>query len=231
MRQVGVLTGLAAEARLFQRIEFEVKPPPVRCAGADAARARRQAAQLIIDGAEALLSFGVAGGLDARLKPGDVVVGDVVRLPDGGSIAADMAWRASLLTQAGANGIAMTEGPIAGTETVVVTAGEKTALAARTGALVVDVESHALAHVAGAAGVPFVAVRAVADPAQQSLPRAVLGAVADDGAIRPLPVIARLLVSPWQVPHVVRLHLNTRAALAALGRLARLLGPALTRIP
>ncbi len=120
---------------------------------------------------------------------------------------------------------------MAGSDTIVATAEAKAALAARTGALAVDMESHALAHVARAAGVPFVAVRAVADPAQQSLPRAVLGAVADDGAIRTLPVLARLALSPWQVPNVVRLQLNARAALAALGRFARLLGPALTSIP
>ncbi len=232
MRRVGVLTGLAAEARIIQTATSGQTPPPlIASAGANAARARREAERLISSGAEALLSFGLAGGLDPRLAPGDIVVAHEVRLPDGGSLAADAVWRAALLAQAAANGIAAVEGHLAGSDTIVATAQAKAALAARTGALAADMESHALASVANAAGVPFAAVRAVADPAQQSLPHAVLGAVADDGGIRALPVLARLALSPWQMPNVVRLHLNARAALAALGRLARHLGPSLTGIP
>ena len=47
----------------------------VRASGADAARGYQQACALADGGAEALLSFGLAGGLDPRLGPGAVVVG------------------------------------------------------------------------------------------------------------------------------------------------------------
>lgn len=46
-----------------------------RVSGADAARAYEQARALAEAGAQALVSFGLAGGLDPRLGPGAVVVG------------------------------------------------------------------------------------------------------------------------------------------------------------
>ena len=231
MKRVGILTGLATEAHIIRDATSDsTSPPLIASAGADAARARREAERLVANGAEALLSFGLAGGLDPPLAPGTIILASAVRLPGGGSATADAAWLASLHRQAVSSGISLVEGPVVGSATIVATAEQKAALAARTGALAVDMESHALAEAASAAGLPFAVVRAVADPAAQSLPRAVQGAVGADGAIRPLPVVARLLWSPWQLPEVVRLHLNARAALAALRRLARILGPALSNI-
>ncbi|MGD9535906.1 MAG: hypothetical protein AB7P52_02150 [Alphaproteobacteria bacterium] len=50
----------------------------VRASGADAARAYRHACDLAEAGAEALLSFGLAGGLHPALGPGSVVVANQV---------------------------------------------------------------------------------------------------------------------------------------------------------
>jgi nucleoside phosphorylase len=50
----------------------------VRVSGADAARAYQQACALAEAGAEALLSFGLAGGLDPRLGPGSIIVANQV---------------------------------------------------------------------------------------------------------------------------------------------------------
>ncbi|HLO78401.1 MAG TPA: hypothetical protein VK196_18250, partial [Magnetospirillum sp.] len=55
---------------------------------------------------------------------------------------------------------------------------------AATGAAAVDMESGAVARVAAQHGLPFLALRAIADPAGQSLPAPVLRIVDGQGRIR-----------------------------------------------
>ncbi len=80
MTRLGVVTGMVAEARC--------RPPPgdaieAAFSGGDPARALSGAARLVAEGARALLSFGIAGGLDPALDPGDLVVADTVVAPGG----------------------------------------------------------------------------------------------------------------------------------------------------
>src|SRR5512135_2689308 len=68
----------------------------VYCSGASPIRAAAGAAALIAQGATVLVSFGLAGGLDPALRPGDLMLADSVILPDGGRIETDRTWRARL---------------------------------------------------------------------------------------------------------------------------------------
>jgi nucleoside phosphorylase len=74
---VGIVTGVRREAACLG------EPPPasldVGVSGADAARAYESARAMAGRGARALLSFGLAGGLDPTLGPGRIVVGAEVR--------------------------------------------------------------------------------------------------------------------------------------------------------
>ena len=65
----GVVVGLRAEARLLRDL-----PWPVAIGGGDAAGAARAARDLAGSGVSALVSFGLAGGLDPGLAPGSVLV-------------------------------------------------------------------------------------------------------------------------------------------------------------
>jgi adenosylhomocysteine nucleosidase len=75
--RVGIVTGAAIERnRLIANgagAGFEIA-----CSGADAARAGACARGLIEAGADALLSIGLAGGLDPRLGPGAIILADRV---------------------------------------------------------------------------------------------------------------------------------------------------------
>jgi adenosylhomocysteine nucleosidase len=85
-----VITGLAAEARIAVTTDVGMI--------VGAGRANRLEADLeaaIAQGARRLLSFGVAGALDPRLKAGDLVVAHSVR--DGSNrLSCDTAWRAAI---------------------------------------------------------------------------------------------------------------------------------------
>lgn len=222
MARLGVITGLASEADCLKGFPAD-EAPVVRCVGADAGRAAATARALAAQGCDALLSFGVAGGLDTGAGAGTLVVADAVIAPDGQRYATDVAWRRAVGRTLGP-GIAAIEGSIAGSAQPVTTVAAKRNLRERTGAAAVDMESHAVAGAALAAGVPFLALRVIADPATRALPQWVMKAVLDDGTIEPAAIIRPLLARPWMVWTLIGLARDNGKALAALRRVAALLG-------
>ena len=79
-------------------------------------------------------------------------------------------------------------------------------------------ESHGAAKAAPAAGVPFLVLRAVADPAGRDIPRAALVAMTPDGGVRIGTVIAALLRRPWELAGILRLAGDARAGMRTLER-------------
>lgn len=225
MPVAGLVTGLAVEAAILRRLANFSHPDRlsfIACAGADTGRARQAAQQLLAKGAEVLVSFGVAGGLDPALRPGALLLPERVGGNSGLAVTVDATWRRYLVDRLtrgdrlAQSGLEAAGGVLVSTPGMVATPADKRRLRHDSGAVAVDMESHAVALVAAAAGVPFVALRAVADPAERSLPAALLDAIAADGRPRVGRLVARLSRRPWQVPAVFRLRRDLRAALATL---------------
>ena len=223
MNRLGVITGLATEADCLS-VFPAAERPSVRCAGADVARAREAAGSLISEGCAGLLSFGMAGGLDGALGAGTVVIADSVVAPDGRRFATRAAWREGLRDVVG-GAEAATIAPLAGSDRIVATVQAKRNLREATGAAAVDMESHGVAEVAAEAGVPFLALRAVADPGDREVPAWVMSVVADDGRVRPSLVTAGLLARPWTLGALIGLARESRKARASLRRVALVAGP------
>jgi adenosylhomocysteine nucleosidase len=202
----GFITGLASEAGCLTSLTSDV-----RVAAMTAARAEAQASSLIDAGCDVLVSFGLAGALDRRLVPGDLIVANAIAGPDGTVFAT----RAVDLPGAHI-------GRMLGSDAPVATMEEKSRLQG----LAVDMESHGVARAAQAKGVPLVIVRAIADRASSSLPRSVLAAIGTNGEPDVRRVLAALALRPWEIFALVRLAGESRAAHATLRRVA----PALVRL-
>ena len=216
---VAVVTGLLAEARCLRGLKVRIA-----CSGGSAERARAEAMRLIADGAIAVVSFGLAGGLAPELRPGDLVLPETVRLPEGQSIATDPAWRQRLSSRLEAGGVSVCGGTLAGSERVAATPSDKRTLFGTTGARAVDMESHAVAQVTRDAGIPFVVIRAIADPADRVIPQPALEALRPDGRIRIPAVLGGVIRQPGVLIALVRLGRDTAIALATLRRAAALSG-------
>ena len=187
----------------------------VRCAAARPDRAERCAAELLRSGCTALMSFGIGGGLSPELSAGQVVVADRVILPDGREVVTDANWRDRLLAALSprANIVA---GPIIGSETIVADPHTKQKIYRETGAVAVDMESHRVASVAAAEGVPFLVIRAVSDTSIQGIPRSAIGVINENGTPRYGKVISGLFRQPGDLPKLMRLSKDTERALASL---------------
>jgi hopanoid-associated phosphorylase len=203
---VGVVVGLAAEAEIARRLSSSVL-----CSGGRPEIAARHAKTLIDAGAASLMSFGIAGGLAPGLPPGTLVVATEIITEEAVYPArADCAGR-----------VKARAGAIYGATEIVATAREKSALSARTGAIAVDLESGPVARQAMAAGIPFIAVRAIADPAWDSLPVAALLPLDTQGRPRLPSVLWSVLRDPRQISGLVRIGRETRLALESLRRARR----------
>ncbi len=114
--------------------------------------------------------------------------------------------------------------PLAENPAVLVDPLEKKALFCRTGAVAVDMESAAVATVAQKANVPFVAIRAIAESADMTIPRSLLTAVDEFGRLRPFVLVRRLAAHPRELLPLIHLGKGFRAAQATLSTVAHLAG-------
>lgn len=200
-------TGLAAEAKIARRAGLAA------VVGAGDHRRTIAVVEEAAARAECLVSFGIAGALAPGLKPGDIVLSTEV-------VDDDRRWRsgdrlrpqiADLAQELGAS-----EGPVLGARTIVATKADKRRAWQQTGAIAVDLESVVVARAAAALGIPFVVLRAIADPASRELPPAALVPLAGDGT----PAIGAVLVSvmrrPQQLPTLLAVTREVRRALQSL---------------
>ena len=222
--RLGVIATLQAEAECLRRPGDD--SAPLTCvSGGSALRARTGAEQLLADGAVGLVSFGMAIGLAPILRPGDVVIAESVVLPGGGTVATHPGWRTGLMRRLEGSALNVRIARIAGSDQPLLSASAKHRAFQTTFAAAMDTESHAVAAVATAAGLPLLVVRAVAEPAEAITPAVAFAATGVDGQTRSLALVGHLAKRPWEIPAAWRYSKNGRMALEALRRVAAI-GPA-----
>ena len=210
-------SGLALEARI-------AAGPGVRGAigGGDARRLSLVLEREVADGARAIISFGIAGGLIPDVVAGTWLVGRGVAT-EAGYRRCDDAWTRSLIARLPNARLA----DLAGSDVPVADADAKRALHLATAAVAVDTESHIAAAIAAAHRLPFAAFRVIADGANRNLPAAALIALGPEGRVDVAAVLRSLARTPTQLPLLARTAIDARAAFSALLRGRRRLGPLL----
>ena len=200
---LGLVVGFRAEAPVAHPIGA------VAIAGGTAVGAASAAKRLIGHHIRALISFGLAGGLDPALLPGAIVIPRAVQT-DGERFCVDR----DLLQELNGPTVEL----VLGNGQVAVSDEGKHQLRQQTGASAIDTESGAVARVARQHGLPFAVLRAVCDPAERTLPPAALIALDQAGAIRFLRVLASVAAAPSQIPALIQLASDAAIARRALIR-------------
>ncbi|MFP4615628.1 MAG: hypothetical protein ACLFRB_07100 [Thiohalorhabdus sp.] len=223
---VGVVAALPLEAACLPAPSTRARPPEGRVAvsGPGPQRGEAAARRLAVEGVEALVSWGVAGGLDPALPAGTLILPERLHVP--GEATVDAAWRSRLLG-ALVPRLPVSPGPLLHAEEVTGSPAIKADLFRATGAAAVDQESGPVARVARQAGLPFVALRVVVDPARRGLPRAAQAALRPDGTLHRPGLLGALLREPAALPGLAALGLDLRRARATLREAGRITGPRL----
>ena len=213
--RAAIVCGLKSEAAAVRAAlaasGFSHADVEIGVSGADAGRAEDIAERFVEAGARALLSVGVSGGLDPALAPGALIIATrVVTAAAPGGRGPEDDPRIAF------DGIALR--PVYGSDVIIQSPEEKARLFSDSGACAVDMESHAVAHVAMAHGLSFLAVRAIADPAPRALPAAALGAVAPDGSTRVGKTLLAMTKAPGDIPALLQLGSDSQKALKTLRR-------------
>ena len=217
---LGVVTGLKSEARILRGLDI-----PCISIGGRAEGAGDKISRLISQGVTGLVSFGIAGALHPDLRAGDALIGTAVIDPGGevrraddhwlneiapGSVFGVRGWRIAALEDG------QSAGALLGLDTLLSSPAEKAAAFARTGALAVDMESHHVARAATAHGLPFIAIRAISDRADEVLPAAFAGFVTPEGGTKMSAVLAALISGRVSLRELLAAGRSSRLAHRAL---------------
>ncbi len=177
--------------------------------------AARCARKLVDKGASALVSWGCAGGLHPRLRPGSLVLPEKVLAPDETRYTADPTWHARLFERLSGRLDVHTR-PVVEARDVLRHPFEKRAFFEKFGAVAVDMESASVATVAKGANLPFMAIRAIADTAESSVPDCVAVATDSLGRPRPARFAYRLVRRPLDVLSLLRIAAGFASAMSTL---------------
>lgn len=204
-----VVAGLAREARIAAGAGVEA----IQAGGSP------QRLRLLLDARAApdcrgVVSFGIAGGLDPTLRPGDIVV--ATGIVADARRATDASWTARLRDKLDGTGRRVVTADLAGVDAAILTVADKAALRRATGAAAVDMESHVAAAYAARHGLPFAAIRVVCDPADRALPAFAAQALKPNGDPDILAVLRALATGRARPRDLIGLARDSSAAFKAL---------------
>lgn len=223
---VGIVCALQSEARHLgsatRRSEslHELADGTLVCvSGMGCQAAARGARALVEAGAAALVSWGMAGGLDPSLIAGTLLLPSAIIGRNGQTIETSRQWRERLST-AMSSRLTPVPGKLATSAHAVASIEAKAALFRETGAVAVDMESLAIAQEASSSHVPFLAVRVIVDTATDELPGAVQKAADAQGRLSLGRLLGALILAPADLPPLVRLARRYRSAARSLAAVA-----------
>jgi adenosylhomocysteine nucleosidase len=197
--------------------------------GAGANNARNASELLITQGATRLISWGCAAALSETLKSGDLVLADALIDAEGAQISIDPDWHGyakNLLSTS----LQVHTGSLAESNYIVAASQDKKHLHAQTGAVALDMETIAIAKVARQHQLPFLAIRAIADPVNMNLPEAVNHSLNNQGDIMLGKLLLFIALHPSELPGLIKLGLHFNNAKNTLKLVAKQLDH-LTALP
>jgi Phosphorylase superfamily len=210
VKAVIAVVGLAIEARIAGTAAMI----------ADGDRTAFLLRDAIRQGVRGIISFGVCGGLDPKLRPGKIVIASSVFAGKGEAYPSDLLWAEELLRMIPGSCYS----PIAGVASPMTSFEERRDFHATTGAVAADMESQIVARIAAEFRIPFAACRVVLNPAHRRLPRAALINIGPAGKPELRKVGVSVLKDPQQLPSLSRLAVDAFIAVLALRSAKQRLG-------
>jgi len=198
---------------------------PLLCiSGIGPEAARTASISLVEHGATNLLSWGCAGALSSKLKPGDLLLPQTILAENGQTLHPHKRWRKQFQDQLTVT-LKWHEDALVESNALVAGRADKQDLASTSGAIAVDMESAAIGRVASQAGIPFMVIRAVADAADEGLPPPIAKTTDRRGQLQMRRLLPSLALRPDLWPQLIRLGRHFHAATRTLKIVSEQSGP------
>jgi nucleoside phosphorylase len=195
----------------------------VAYSGAGPVNAQSAAELLVAKGATRLVSWGCAASLSASLKPGDLFLADALIDAEGyedGKFCVSPDWYSYAKNRL-AKFVVVHSGRLAESISIVSSSKDKKLLHSISGAVALDMETVAVSKVASQYTIPFLAIRAIADPVNMDLPRAINFSLNDLGEIVLRKLLFFLFLHPAELPGLIKLGIHFNSARKTLQSVAK----------
>ena len=180
-------------------------------AGTGPVNAIKASELLLAKGSSKLISWGCAAALDSSLSAGDLCLPKTIITENQQRYPTHSAWqRHTTKLLSGLQPIS--SGSLSESSSIVATIFDKKNLYDTIGSVALDMESAAIAKVAHEANIPFLVIRAIADPANMHMPKAVIQALNNEGSVDIKKLLVYLLTHLHEIPCLIKLGLAFRLA-------------------
>ncbi len=226
MKKIGIVAALPDEAGCL--VSEKITPfEPIQIqdniylclSGMGYNNALKASAELLRINVDALISWGVAGAVNESLHSGDILIAEQILAADG-QFQCSPEWHERLLIALSSASTAVFNSKLYSDDRICASISDKQKLFAKTKADAVDMESAAIAGLAEKMNIDFVAIRAVADEAVTSLPKAVTKHTDEFGQPRLMQFLLSCLFNPGQILSLLILARAYKKALANLKGIA-----------
>jgi len=188
--------------------------------GAGSKNAQAAAERLIAQGVTGLISWGCAAGLAPTLKPGDLLLADSLLDHAQKPVHFNLDWQQQSKVILSAT-LPVQTGCLLESQQLVSSPDAKKQLHIDTHAAALDMESVAIANLAWQHQLPFLVIRAVADPVTMRLPNAVQHALNEQGDVVLSKLGWFLIAHPSELWGLIKLGLNFNAAKKTLSQVSK----------
>lgn len=214
----GILVALPEELHTLTKRKIEQgqcvainKNILVCVSGAGPVNAKMATQKLIAHGATNIISWGCAAALAADLHPGDLTIVQQLIAASGEQLNINTPWLQATHAQLAPH-VAIRTGSLLESQVIVADSVEKKYLAQKSRAQVLDMESFASAAVAEQDGIPFMAIRVIADTLEMDLPSVVVKAMDEHGKIQFGKLLLGVIMQPEQLIELIKLGRYFRQA-------------------
>lgn len=222
MKHLGIIAALPDEAACLAAQPLKVNQPVTFAPGISLClsgmgynNALNAAATLIKHGAEALVSWGVAGGINEELHSGDLLIASKVITSDA-EFQCQSQWQEQLLVELTSTTFRVFNSSLYSDDKICATRRDKRRLFDKSGADAVDMESAAIAGLAQQMDLDFIVIRAIADEAVTTIPPAVTRHTDMLGRPKPIRFAFSCLLRPSQISSLLILGRAYKKALTTL---------------
>ena len=191
--------------------EFLAEGIIVILAGTGPKNALNATLRLLKKGCTQLISWGCAAGLADDLSAGDLCLPKQLITENQQHFLVHAEWQqqtASLLAELQP----IHSGPLTASSSIVCSSRKKKVIHQSSGAIVLDMESTAIAKVAEQRQIPYLVIRVIADTVNMNLPAAITKSMDETGQINNNKLALNIITNPLQIPDLIKLGLHFQSA-------------------